>query len=416
MSPRIVPISARSALYLLLGIASVIAAPAACLYPSYTFTEAEPSGGGGRGTSSGTSQTTTTSSGSGGDVTTTSSSPTTSTSTGMGTTEDCTDGVDNDSDGKADCADTDCTVGFACHNPVPDGWTGHYALADGALAALPGNCPGSTYPNPFYTGYRLPNAPAPTCSTCSCGAPAGQTCSLSIHVAAGTCANFNSATGVCQVPRPVMVNGSCDASGGILPGGKTTCSLPVNSMCPNGTAACHQAVYADAATLVGGACPPNVQNPTIVPFSWNNAARACQPAAEGAGCANSFACLPNAPAPFGAICISHVGDIACPIGSGYTLKKTFNDLDPVDDRACSDCQCSAVNGASCSTTTEVYSDSCLTKVATLPPAGCVALTGNPAVLGRKSVGTTITAGSCAPSGGQAMGAAVGQNPTTFCCQ
>lgn len=339
--------------------------------------------------------------------------------------EDCTDGIDNDIDGKIDCADTDCQVGFSCHNPLTvaltqQGWTGHVALADGLVAALPGNCPGATYPNPIYTGYRVPKAPAATCSMCSCDAPIGEACTLNVHVASGTCADLNTANGVCQVTMPVTANGACDQSLGFLPGGDNTCSPPVGGTCPNGSAACNQAVYADAAVISGGSCNPSVQVPNVTPFSWTNAARACQPAAEGKGCASSFACLPNAPAPFGAVCISHMGDVACPAGSGYTLKKTFFDIDPADGRSCSDCQCSGINGASCSTSVDIYSDlvanSCTTKIATVPPGGCAALTGNPAVYGRKSTGTSLTPGSCSASGGTAMGAAIGLNPVTFCCQ
>lgn len=466
MSSRVFSVSARTALYLTLGVAGAIAAPAACLFPSYTFTEPEVTGSGsGSGGAGGVMATTASQSasstatvtasvsassssgsaggaggsgGAGGDQSTAtatasstasstaaSTSASTSASTGMMMPEDCTDGIDNDMDGKIDCADTECQVGFSCHNPlsaglVAAGWTGHFALTDGAFAALPGNCPGATYPNPIYTGYRLPKGPAASCSACTCDAPLGEVCTLNVHVASGTCADVNTANGVCQYTLPVNANGSCDQSVGFLPGGDNTCGPPVGGMCPNGTSPCNQIVYADAAVLTGGSCNPSPQVPSVPAFSWTNAARACQPAAEGKGCANSFACLPNAPAPFGSVCISHVGDIACPVGSGYTLKKTFFDIDPADDRTCSDCQCSGINGASCSTTTNIYSDLvggvCNTLVASVPPNGCVALTGNPAVYGRKSAAASITPGSCSPSGGTAVGAAVGINPVTFCCQ
>jgi hypothetical protein len=338
--------------------------------------------------------------------------------------EDCTDGIDNDLDGKIDCADTDCQVGFSCHNPVtPEltaaGWTGHYALADGAVAALPGSCPGATYPNPFYAGYRLLNAPAATCSACSCSAPLGETCQVTLHVVGGTCAQWLGGT-ACAAPVPSTADGSCDQSGGFFPA-VNTCGPAVGNTCPGGSSPCNQAVAADPAVIIGGSCNASQQTPTIPPTSWNNAARACQPAAEGKGCANSYACLPNAPSPFGAICIAHLGDIKCPDATlGYTTKKTFFDVDPADDRTCTDCACSGVNGASCTASTEIYSDpvqnSCSTKVATVPPGGCTALAGNPIIGGRKGVGTSITAGSCSPSGGQATGSAVGLNPVTFCCQ
>ncbi|MEP7120779.1 MAG: hypothetical protein ABJE95_07715 [Byssovorax sp.] len=465
MSSRPLSGSARSALHLTLVLAGAVAAPAACFFPSYTFNEPEPTGAGGAGgtpttvtatqsastsgatTATVAASTTAAASGTGGgggagggssasssaasssaSTSAASSSASTtaasSSSTGMAMPEDCTDGIDNDLDGKIDCADPDCLAGFSCHNPVTPalisaGWTGHFAVADGAVAALPGNCPGATYPNPIYTGFRTPVAGAAQCSMCQCSAPLGEVCQVNVHIIGGTCAQWvgNQA---CAFPFASNANGSCDQSIGFLPAGDTTCGPVVNGACTMGSSPCNQSASADPAVVVGGSCNPTTQMPTIPPFSWTNAARACQPATEGKGCASSFACLPNAPAPFGGICISHMGDIPCPAGSGYNTKKVYFDIDPLDDRTCSDCQCSGINGASCSTTTEVYSDltvnNCSTKVATIPPGGCVALSGNPAVLGRKGVNTVINAGTCSASGGTATGSAVGQNPVTFCCQ
>jgi hypothetical protein len=338
--------------------------------------------------------------------------------------EDCTDGIDNDMNGKIDCADPACQVGFSCHSPltpalIAAGWTGHYALADGLVAALPGSCPGATYPNPIYSGYRLLNVPAAQCSACTCSAPLGQVCDVQVHIIAGTCNEWNNGT-ACAFPVPSIADGTCDQSGGFLMAGNNTCAPASGANCPMGSSPCNQSASADPAVLLGGSCNPSVETPTIPPTTWTNAGRACQPAAEGKGCANSFACLPNAPAPYGFVCISHIGDFACPAGSGYTSKHTFFDIDPTDDRTCSDCQCSGVNGASCTSSMEIYSDlvvnSCNTKIATIPPSGCAPLVGNPAVLGRKGVNTSIIPGTCSPSGGTASGTATGVNPITYCCQ
>lgn len=413
MSSRSLSVSARAALYLALGLVGAVAVPA-CLFPSYTFTEPEASGGGGSSASS-ASQMTTSATASGGNAPTTSG---TTTSSGMGTTEDCTDGVDNDGNGKIDCADPGCTVGFSCHNPVPTGWTGHYALADGTFAALPGSCPGSTYPNPFYAGYRSPNAAPPQCSACSCGAPQGQTCGIaSLHLTSGSCTELQSGQSICQMAVNLVTDGVCHNIN--VPGGKKTCGPPdpVTNLCPAGTQACNLSVYLDPPIAAGGACAPSVQAPTIAPFSWSNAARACLPSTEGKGCANDFACLPNAPSPFGAICISKLGDNVCPAGSGYTAKKLFFDLDPVDTRACADCSCGSPAGLSCSSSITTYSDTtCNTAIATTAASDCSTYPNNPAVGSYKSVSTQFSQSTCASSGGQAMGSVVPQNPVTFCCQ
>jgi hypothetical protein len=422
MSSRDHSMSSRTALHLALGLAFAAAVPA-CLFPSYTFTEPEPSGGGGATTTTASSSPTTgtnsTSTGDGGSNATTTST-TTSTSTGMGSTEDCTDGVDNDADGKIDCADSDCTAGYSCHNPVPAGWTGHYALADGTFAALPGNCPGSTYPNPFYTGYRSPNAAPPQCSACSCDTVQGATCTVDkIHVTSATCAEVLGGVANCYKGVTPIIDGACHNLG--IPGGLKTCGppdVPTNT-CPAGTQVCNLSVYLDDPVVVGGSCTPSSQTPTITPFTWSNAARACLPTTEGKGCANDFACLPNTAAPFGAVCISKVGDNACPAGSGYTTKKVFYDLDPEDTRACTICSCGAPNGLSCTTAITTFSDTACAAANSTTDAtasACNSFVNNPAVGSYKSVSTQFMGGSCAPSGGQAIGSVVPQNAVTFCCQ
>jgi len=334
----------------------------------------------------------------------------------MGTTEDCTDGIDNDSDGKIDCADSDCSVGFSCHNPVPDGWTGHYALADGTFSALPGNCPGGTYPNPFYTGYRGPTGAAPQCSTCSCGVPQAETCTIKgFHVSNATCAQQMSES-VCQKAVVPVIDGACHPVT-MVPGGLTVCGPPVGMNCPGGTQACNLSVYLDDPIAVGGTCAVSAQAPTIPPFSWSNAARACLPSTEGKGCANDFACLPNAPTPFGAVCISKLGDNMCPAGSGYTTKKLFFDLDPMDTRACTECACGGPTGLSCNSSITTYSDpNCGAAIATTAANACSTYPGNPTVGSYKSVSTVFTPGTCAASGGLPMGTAEPLNPVTFCCQ
>jgi hypothetical protein len=336
--------------------------------------------------------------------------------------EDCTDGIDNDLDGKIDCADPDCQVGFSCHSPltaqnIQAGWTGHYALADGAVAALPGNCPGATYPNPFYTGYRSLVAAAATCSSCNCGAPLGESCSIpQLHVSSSTCAEQLSQA-VCQKAVNLNLDGSCHVSG--ITGGLTNCGPPdlVNMVCPGGSQACDLSVLLDDPTLVGGSCTPTTQMPTVPPSAWNNAGRACQAVTEGKGCANSFACLPNAAAPFGAVCVAHAGDVLCNVVTGYTTKHTFFDIDPADDRTCSDCQCSGPNGASCTSNVTTYNDlSCTTQIANTAASSCSTYAGNPAVGSYKATNTVITQGTCSASGGTAMGSATGVNAVTFCCQ
>jgi hypothetical protein len=51
--------------------------------------------------------------------------------------EDCLNGVDDDEDGNADCLDSDCDVAFTCVTDTPVGWSGPFAVYEGAV-----ECPG----------------------------------------------------------------------------------------------------------------------------------------------------------------------------------------------------------------------------------------------------------------------------------
>jgi hypothetical protein len=222
---------------------------------------------------------------------------------------------------------------------------------------------------------------------------------------------------VCQKAVNLVTDGACHSAG--IAGGVTTCGPPdlATMTCPGGTLACNLSVLLEPAVAAGGSCVVSPQVPTIAPFSWGNAARACQPSTEGKGCANDFACLPNAPTPFGAVCISMAGDNMCPVGSGYTTKKLFFDLDPLDTRACTSCACGDPTGLSCTSSIMTFSDAaCGAPIATTAAGACSTYPGNPAVGSYKSVSTQFTPGTCTPSGGVTGGTAVGLNPVTFCCQ
>ena len=90
----------------------------ACLFPDYTFT---PGAGGATASSSVVS-----SSSSGG-------------AGGAGPTEDCFNGIDDDADGLADCADPDCAPATECVGPIPVGWGtfGYVVLAETDPTAKP---------------------------------------------------------------------------------------------------------------------------------------------------------------------------------------------------------------------------------------------------------------------------------------
>src|SRR5262249_19072457 len=116
-------------------------------------------GGGNAGTAGQGGTSTTTSVGGGG--------------TSTGQTEDCPDGVDNDGDGDADCADSDCKPDYQCVPSVPNGWEGYYQVSRTDYPTPPGACDGGAMPQVYFAGPAGP----PQCDACTCGDLQGGSCS-----------------------------------------------------------------------------------------------------------------------------------------------------------------------------------------------------------------------------------------------
>lgn len=379
------------AVWIGLGAASVLAAPAACLYPEHTFDEQEPGKGGG---------------GQGG---------------GGPTTEDCDNGLDDNGDGLADCGDPACST-FACVPELTAGWTGYFALFEGAPGADPG-CSGgftATTPPPFVGNDGLSAAPA--ACTCSCGPAEGQQCaplgSLNILVNDAACGSSDANCGGTLMP-PSDWTGSCENSGGFR-GGQLTCGPSTNETCSASTGApCNVSVTINPLTASGGQCKPvlGVQKPNL---TWAKLGRACAAEeSQGKGCNVGQVCLPKPSAPFASgICIAKDGDITCPPGAYTSHHVLYTDAE--DTRDCEGCTCTAPSGGTCPTTVSVYSDLsldlCSTRVAMVQAGTCNALSGNPTVAGlTASTPGAPTGATCASSTATPKGEAKGINPRTFCC-
>ncbi len=93
--------------------------------------------------------------------------------------EDCTNGIDDNCDGKIDCADPECqSEGFVCATTY-GGWFGPVVLLDedGGTSASSTSCPASSLTNPaspdygtlVFDGHRTPDYPPAACA-CTCGA------------------------------------------------------------------------------------------------------------------------------------------------------------------------------------------------------------------------------------------------------
>jgi hypothetical protein len=295
---------------------------------------------------------------------------------------------------------------------VPAGWSGYVTLYDGLPAGSPA-CP-STFPTDDYHGNATLNAPDATCTTCTCAAPVGESCVPGpVTVADVTCG----ATPVCTTALAAPAAGACTGAD-VLPG-SATCGAGAGPSCVAGSGACNVSVSSPAPTVTPGTCQGSGGAATVTAPSWGTLGRACAgPTTVGTGCSGGAVCAPRAGPPFASgLCIEHAGDMACPAGD-FSAKHLFY-ATVSDTRGCAACACGASSGGTCSASISIYSsptpNTCTGGLITLQAGSCTNLVGNPTVGSRKATITAPQGGSCAPSGGQPVGAATPGTPTTFCC-
>jgi hypothetical protein len=296
--------------------------------------------------------------------------------------EDCSNGVDDDGDGKVDCADDDCSA-RSCLGAAPDGWSGPAVLYVGSDKAPA--CIGA-YPSEALRGGVDVSASAAECSACSCS-QAAPGCSTFLGFGAGAQANCSDAA--CKA----QIDSSC---------------VELSSSCLNGLAT----GYVQTELPPGAAsCMPSAQSAVVADPAFGQHVLACAASElRRGGCGPGNLCAPAAPFT-GPYCIVQPGDLACPAGPYSDKRVYFTAID--DSRDCSACTC----GSDCSYTWKIFDDadtSCQTPLATKTSAGeCVMVTPSSSKL---RFGVEITgAGTCTPSGGQPTGSAAASGPVTACC-
>ena len=314
------------------------------------------------------------------------------TSTGTGcvsTPEVCNDSLDNDCDGRIDCADDECTDptdGSACVTDAPSGWT--------LVAFAPGD--GAACPSGYTEIAQVQEAPTsadPTCA-CNCSCP-GNVNNPCLHGALS--AKIGSGCGA--VTLNVNVTGDCDSLGQKFNtnyGTIEAAPLKVKAIDVPGTE-----VLPDTEPGPGGTT--------------------CGPSASAAGgCAGGETCLPKAQA--ASLCIQHDGDLPCP-GGGPSKRRVVGDPNAVNDlRTCAACTCSS-NAASCSNATFAgYLDNTCTSTpapAALAAGTCTSLSGNLGWLDDTHFKYMATANNptCTPKGAapNVSGSVEFQAPKTICC-
>lgn len=398
------------------GAASMLLAPAACLFPSYTFDLSSSSASGSGGTGGAASATSTS---------TTHTSTATGTGTGTGGSpmmEDCLNGIDDNGDGKVDCEDPQCMADYECVDPPPTGWgtPGYVALYDGDSSLMPPDC-FPDMPTKGYTGNAALKPQPPMCSACGCAPATGQDCQLTtdldpfkvgiqaMQVSNAGCLMSATQLSTLTVPDPPW-GGACYHSEA-LAGGQLCNGAP-----------CNTSVSSSLPSVTGGTCLPTGGVASKPTPTWARSALACHGTRQGKGCKNQQVCQPKPKSPFkGHVCVEQPGDVACPTGSAFSNKSVYYaGFD--DTRDCSGCNCGPAGGGSCEITLSLYSDPavgvCTTLVTSFKAGQCKALSGNLGIYGwTDQITKAPSGGTCAPvAPATPIGQVTAKGPTTFCCQ
>jgi hypothetical protein len=232
--------------------------------------------------------------------------------------EDCYNGLDDDCDGLADCADPDCTPTSVCI-PLPSG-------SPGTTIATGATCPGGFAPQANGgTPYGLTVASGGTaCTGCQCGSTRVTDCTAMLTTYASTAdcqAGVNGRTVTTPIsigpdPCPVPDTGA-DIIFGVSLSPWTVSSVP----CPaSGTPVKPTASFATGGTFC----------------------RSAFVSANGqTGCAAGSVCTRRPPAG-DAACVMLDDASTCPAGTKTTTVYTSIQ----DDRTCAPCACD-IQGASC---------------------------------------------------------------------
>jgi hypothetical protein len=287
--------------------------------------------------------------------------------------EICDDGIDNDCDGKTDCADNSCQQRFTCVDAAPDDWT-LTALADGARP----NCP---------TGFdeakdvrTVVGESGPAACACDCSGAAS-------CAPAGIVAAFDNDSGCNANTETFAVKSSCE---------RVSINLSANTFVK---------ATAGTASACGGS-----KNGVAPPVRDS---RTCALPKVGGGCGSGQVCVPRANNNF-ALCVSKPGSIACPGAFPSTRHAGTN---ASDSRTCGTCTCTA---SPCTGELHLFdnkdcsNDEKLKITATASPGACGHLTNG----GFQARGYTSTVtGGCVMTGSpQGAGTLSLSDETTICCK
>jgi hypothetical protein len=306
--------------------------------------------------------------------------------------EDCLNGVDDDGDGKIDCADLDCTPDFECVPQAPVGWTGYFRVAADTYPV--GNrppCADSSQPDAFFAEPR----PA-TCESCACGPLTGAACGAPDVTCWAGVKNCSGPDSTAYGAK--LSNGTCQ---------DVTISFPANdtdSSCKVTTA------------MKPGSCPPSGGAYEASPPVGKEVDRCGEATKGGAGCKAGSVCIPKGAGPYAAAaCMQKADHVPCPNGwTAYHVGSSFS-----DDRGCTPCDCKP--DTKCSNAKVVVSDNAGCKGSTqdLVDTAChdtTAKFANGVGALQLTAPSALSATGCAPTGGAPAGSVELTGKLTICCK
>ena len=310
---------------------------------------------------------------------------------GGGGIEDCLDGIDNNGDQLADCADPQCTPNYECVPEAPTAWLGYSRIARSAYPGPVLTCSDGSTPDVYFD---TPGEEA-QCSACECGPAVDGGCS---YPQLSCWFNTNSCNGMASAEYSPS-DGGCK-------------QLPDNNTCSN---SCNNpqvcAMSEDSKVIGSPSCVPSGGAPKIGP-AWNGETAVCT-GVTGGGCNSGSVCVATGQAPFDSTaCITRDGQQTCPDAYPITV---YAHADGTDTRGCSDCDCDSSSLSCLGASITVYdNNTCGGSQAILN--GCTSVKD---LIDNDSASYAATNGSlsdCAPGGGAPTGAVTPTDAITICCR
>jgi hypothetical protein len=277
-----------------------------------------------------------------------------------------------------------CPSTHTCAEEAPVNWTGPVALS---LSDTQPACFGG-YPVSLGEYVTDLDPGAASCS-CSCEPASGIQCANGVDL--------------CYAPATKCFASACMLGPNITLAPDVCTSLPTND---TGKVV----ATVKAPTNVGScAATPNFTLPTP---AWGTQAKACDGAAiVPEVCESGEVCTPTGVAPFDKICITRVGEVACPsqfYSEQHVVYESFTDT-----RSCSACSCGSASSSCGGKVNLSYSlnTPCSVPVNEVTPGTC----GEFGALATNGTYVPAPTGMCPASASTLTGEVTPTSPVTFCC-